>query len=113
MTGLILPAHIAQERKLKAHIEKWARSVLWKAYPSHLFTVEFNTHDKSMRVDHMLMAESKACMFIHPGEDDMQSALIRVGGEMLERAGLPRKALEDYQQYEDAKATAKEGFACR
>lgn len=113
MPGLILPAHIAQERKLKKHIEEWARNVLWKAYPSHLFMVEFNTDQRWIRVDHSLMADSQACMFIHPGEPDMEAALIRVGGEMLERAGLPRKALEDYQQYEDAKATAKEGFACR
>jgi len=113
MTGLILPAHIAKERELKKHIEQWARNVLWKAYPSHLFMVEFNTDQKWIRVDHSLMAENQACMFIHPGEPDMEKALIRVAGEMLERANLPRKALEDYQQYEDAKATAKEAFACR
>ena len=111
--ALIVPAHIAKERALKNHIEGWARSVLWKEYPNHLFMVEFSISDQSFRLDHMLMAESKACMYVHPGEDDMGKALIRVAGEMLERSNLPRKALEDYQQYDDAKATAKDAFACR
>jgi len=112
--GLILPRHIQQERALKAHCEEWARGILWAEYPHHLFQVDFNITDQSFRIDHLLMGQvNGACMYIAPTEQDVPAALIRAGGEMLERCGLPRKALEDWQQYEDAKPVAKEAFKCR
>lgn len=115
--SLILPRHYVEAQReiarMKAHMEKWARDVIWKAYPNHLFTVEFQPFDQSWRVDHMLMGKSKATMYIPPTCDNVEKELVRQAGEVLERAGLPRKALESYHQYDEAQATAKEAFKCR
>lgn len=113
MTGLILPPNIAKARALQKRCQEYAQDVLWNAYPHHLFTVHFSTDDLSYRVDHMLMGKSKACMYIHPNEPDLERALIRAAGEMLERVNLPRKSLESWEQYETAKSAAKEAFECR
>jgi hypothetical protein len=111
--SLLLPAHIRKEMALKRHCEQWARDLLWKHYPHHLFTVTFQLHDHSFRIDHALMASSKACMYVHPGEDDLGKALVRVAGEVLERVGIKRGAIEDYAVYDAAAGKAKEAFACR
>lgn len=113
MTGLLVPHHIAQERKLKKHCEQWARDLLWKHYPNHLFMVEFMTHEQSFRIDHALMAGSGACMYVHPGEDDLAKAIVRVAGEILERVGIKRGKLESYDVYDEASGKAKDAFACR
>tara|TARA_R110000737_G_scaffold340221_1_gene362893 strand:+ start:17795 stop:18133 length:339 start_codon:yes stop_codon:yes gene_type:complete len=111
--GLILPSHVQKARNLQKHCEGWARDIISKAYPNHEFGISFLIDDKSYRIDHRLMEHSKACMYVHPGEDDKEKALIRVAGEILERVGLPRAALEDYDQYDDVLAIAKGAFACR
>lgn len=115
--SLILPRRFADEQRkiaaLKAHMEAWARDVIWKAYPNHLFTVEFNVSDQSWRIDHMLMSESKATMFIPPTVDNIEKELIRLAGEILERADIPRRQLESYRQYDEARPIAKEAFKCR
>ncbi|KQZ49719.1 hypothetical protein ASD54_12330 [Rhizobium sp. Root149] len=114
--SLILPPHVHAARaaaKLKAHIEAWARDVIWKEYPGHLFSVEFSLFDRSYQINHPLMASNKASMFIPGTCDNVEAELKRLAGEVLERANLPRKALESYQQYDDAQATAKEAFKCR
>lgn len=111
--GLILPPHIARQRAQKLHLERWARDLLWQHYPFHLFIVSFNEHEFSWRIDHMLMGKTGACMYIAPDVEDVQGELVRRAGEILERANLPRRGLESYQQYDDVKATAKEAFSCR
>lgn len=114
--SLILPAHVHAMRaaaKLKDHIQSWANDVIWKEYPGHLFSVEFNLFDRSYQINHPLMADNKASMFIPGTCENVEAELKRLAGEVLERANLPRKALESYQQYDDAKATAKEAFKCR
>ena len=111
--SLILPWHIAETRRLQLRCQQWANDVLQQAYPRHAFKTYFDPADQSYRIEHMLMGTSQACMYVHPGEPDVAKALVRVAGEILERVNLPRKGLEDWQQYKDAEGAAKEAFECR
>lgn len=113
---------IAQDRtrrllEAKDRMETWACNVIRKHYPGHMFTVTFNLHDQSFRIDHSLMG--KACMYIHPKDihqtGSAERAVINAAGEVLERAGIKRGRLEDWEEVEEARnsKTVKEAFKCR
>jgi hypothetical protein len=112
--GLFLPeAFLAKQRMLKKRmmrtaaygLKKHITRMIQQAYPEHLFTVEVQPETGHIIIDHPLLAKAEARYFCRYNdfEQSQGKAVIKLCGEILERANMPRSELKYYEDYDDVR----------
>jgi hypothetical protein len=108
---LILPPHIAEKRRKQQRAQQIAAQIAYdvaKVYPEHPFNFEVDYEKGYVFVDHMLLSGNKARYFAKDCTDTDQ--IVKFCGELLERVGIPRAALESFDQIDEAMAKANDAF---
>jgi hypothetical protein len=118
--GLFLPrsfvarhAWAAEQRKQqrRGELKRHATQAIQQAYKEHLFTIDVDEHFNVV-IDHPLLRHAKARYFI-PGAIYNEGTLLRMCGEILERANVKRGELKYFEQYDDADGLAQTQFSSR
>lgn len=106
------------ERKRRAkELKKTVSDLLQQHYPEHLFQIEVQEDTGSILIDHPLLKNAGARYFCRYADYERTAgqAVVKLGGEILERAGMHRSELLYYEDYDDPRVVAatKTQFSAR
>ena len=120
--GLLLPRSFvarqqwsdqARRRQIAHQLKRRLTDAIQNVYPEHLFTVTVDPENGNILLDHPLLKHSKARYFVPHNADDPEASVVRLCGEILERANVRRGELFFYEQYDEADALARTQFKAR
>lgn len=120
--GLILPRSFvtrqerADERRRREIAKELAQRLtlaIQAVYPEHLFTVQVDTDNGNIFIDHPLLSHAKARYFVPHFSPEPEKAAVKLAGEILERVNVRRGELKNYEQYDEAEPLARTQFNSR
>lgn len=123
--GLLLPKSFVSrtifsavmERKRRAkELKRKATDLIQAAYPEHLFHLEVNEETGDILIDHPLLAHAKGRYFCSYAtyEQSGGQAVVKLAGEVLERANVRRGELMFFEEYDgEADRLARTQFSAR
>jgi hypothetical protein len=110
-------AMIAERKRRAKELKRTVVNLLQQHYPEHLFQVEVQEDTGSILIDHPLLKNAGARYFCRYADYERSGgqAVVKLGGEILERAGINRTELMAYEEYDDARVVAatKTQFSAR
>lgn len=108
-------AMIAERKRRAKELKRTVTDLLQKHYPEHLFQIEVQEDTGSILIDHPLLKHAGARYFCRYADYERSGgqAVVKLGGEILERVSIPRGELYHYETYDEVEHLTKEAFASR
>lgn len=88
-----------KQKITKDKLEIWIEDILMKSYPNYPWYAELNTHTGQISVWNLAISGSYGFslnMYKSRTWSELKKLVLNYGGELLERASLPRMATEQF-----------------